>query len=103
MANTAVTRGILITAILFVFSAPSAAEDGAIDASDPTKVYTYAGGGLKYTDYTNDDQMVEVRANGNWGVTSSDMVLFEFGYGWHQGDIEHGTQNENDLTNARIR
>jgi hypothetical protein len=103
LAKTAVTRGILITAILSVFSVQSAAEDGAIDASDPTKVYTYAGGGLKYTDYTNDDQMYEVRATGNWGVTSSDMVLFEFGYGWHQGDISRGTQDENDLTNARIR
>ena len=34
------------------------AED-QVDASDPTKIYTYAGGGLKYTDYTNDESMID--------------------------------------------
>ena len=60
------------------------AED-QIDASDPTKIYTYAGGGVKYTDYTNDESMWEIRATGNLGLSDSDMVMFELGYGWHDG------------------
>jgi len=60
------------------------AED-QIDASDPTKIYTYAGGGVKYTDYTNGESMWEIRATGNLGLSDSDMVMFELGYGWHDG------------------
>ena len=74
----------------------------AVDASDPTKVYTFAGAGLKYTDYTNGDGMTEVRATGNIGLSSSDMVLFELGYGWHQGDAAPEGKDEG-LTNGRLR
>jgi len=76
------------------------AED-QIDASDPTKIYTYAGGGVKYTDYTNGESMWEIRATGNLGLSDSDMVMFELGYGWHDGDLVAG--DNNGLTNARFR
>jgi len=74
----------------------------AVDASDPTKVYTFAGAGLKYTDYTNGDGMTEVRATGNIGLSPSDMVLFELGYGWHQGDAASEGKDDG-LTNSRLR
>jgi len=80
---------------------PFAEEKGDIDASDPTKIYTYAGAGVKYTDYTNGESMQEVRATGNIGLGSSDMVLFELGYGWHDGDSVPG--DDNGLTNGRLR
>lgn len=74
-----------------------------IDASDPTKVYTYAGGGVKYTDYANGDDMTEIRVTGNLGISPTDMVMFEAGYGWHSGDPSKGTADEDDLTNMRFR
>jgi len=76
------------------------AED-AIDASDPTKVYTFAGLGIKYTDYTNDEAMVELRTVGNIGITPNDMLLFEIGYGRHNGDKVEG--NNKGITNSRLR
>lgn len=72
-----------------------------IDASDPTKIYTYAGGGVKYTDYTNGASMTELRATGNIGLSKSDMMLFELGYGTHSGPPAAGTNTA--LTNSRIR
>ncbi len=75
--------------------------DEKIDASDPTKIYTYAGGGIKYTDYTNGESMTEVRATGNIGLSKKDMVLFELGYGKHSGDLVPG--DNSGLTNSRIR
>jgi len=80
-------------------AAPAAADK--IDASDPTKIYTYAGGGVKYTDYTNGESMTELRATGNVGVSANDMVLFEFGYGWHSGDAVPGSNDR--WTDARVR
>lgn len=76
-------------------------DDERIDASDPTKIYTYAGGGLKYNDYTNTEYMWEARALGNIGLGERDMLLFEAGYGWHQGDQAPGS--DSGLTNARLR
>ncbi len=72
-----------------------------IDPSDPTKIYSYAGAGLKYTDYTNDESMTELRAIGNLGLSKSDMVMFEAGYGWHAGDSVPGKNS--GATNARVR
>ncbi len=72
-----------------------------IDASDPTKIYTFLGGGLKYSDYTNDESMLELRATGNYGIGENDSVLFEIGYGWHDGDRVPGADSA--LTNLRIR
>ena len=78
----------VISSLISLFNAimpiTASAED-QIDASDPTKIYTYAGGGVKYTDYTNDESMWEIRATGNLGLSDSDMVMFELGYGWHDG------------------
>lgn len=85
----------ILTALSF------AQEKKEIDPSDPTKIYSYAGAGLKYTDYTNGEHMWETRATGNLGLTDQDMVMFELGYGWHSGDSVRGTNS--DVTNARLR
>ena len=77
------------------------ADENKIDASDPTKIYTFMGGGLKYNKYTNDEYMWEMRAIGNIGLSENDMLLFEAGYGWHPGDQEQDT--ENGITNSRLR
>lgn len=77
------------------------AADEAIDASDPTRIYSYAGAGLKYSDYTNNESMWELRATGNMGITAQDMVMFEVGYGRHSGNRVQG--DNADLTNARAR
>lgn len=97
------TRFLFIFALLVFASFVNAqeAEEEAVDASDPTKIYTYAGGGIKYTDYTNGESMVEARITGNLGISKSDMALFELGYGWHDGDLVAGKNS--DLTNSRIR
>ena len=84
-----------------LFSGPLMAEAEPIDATDPTKIYTFAGGGLKYNDYTNGEYMWEARAIGNIGLSDHDMLLFEAGYGWHQGSQAQG--GNNGLTNARLR
>ena len=90
-----------ITVTLMVSSSYSLYAEESIDASDPTKVYTYAGAGVKYTDYTNDETMAEMRATGNVGLTPQDMLMFEVGYGWHDGDKVSG--NNSALTNGRLR
>jgi len=84
-----------------MLSAGVASAEEKIDASDPTKIYTYVGGGIKYSDYTNNESMVEMRATGNIGLSKNDMVMFELGYGWHDGDREPG--DNSDFTNARTR
>lgn len=87
--------------ILIALVHPVMAEEERIDASDPTKVYTFAGGGLKYNDYTNDEYMWEARAIGNIGLSDHDMLLFEAGYGWHNGFQAEG--KDTGLTDARLR
>jgi hypothetical protein len=77
------------------------AADQEIDASDPTKIYTFAGGGLKYSDYTNGESMLELRATANWGIGDNDSALFELGYGSHDGNLFPGTDTA--MTNIRIR
>lgn len=94
---------LLIVTVMLFLPGLAPAQEEAIDASDPTKIYTYAGGGFKYTDYTNGDSMWEIRATGNIGLTQNDMLLFELGYGWHSGSAGSGTKDESDLTNARLR
>jgi hypothetical protein len=88
--------------LMWVVLAPAAmADDERIDASDPTKIYTFAGGGLKYNDYTNGEYMWETRVIGNIGLSDHDMLLFETGYGWHQGEQASGKAN--GMTNSRLR
>jgi hypothetical protein len=90
----------LILASVFQYTA-LAAENTEIDATDPTKIYSFIGGGIKYTDYTNGETMQEARVTGNWGISQADSMLFEFGYGWHDGDLVPG--DNSGLTNARVR
>ena len=91
----------ILGCLLFGLPLTSSAADSEIDASDPTKIYTYAGAGIKFTDYTNNEKMTELRAIGNIGLTDSDMLMFELGYGWHSGNKVPG--NNSGLTNARLR
>ena len=86
---------------IFLTTGSQAAESSNIDASDPTRIYTFAGLGLKYTDYTNGESMTELRAVGNMGLGESDMLLFEFGYGNHSGNKVEGSNDT--LTNGRFR
>ena len=89
---------VLVSLGLFL---PSLHAEETIDASDPTRVYTYAGAGIKYTDYTNDETMIEMRTIGNVGLSENDMLFFEVGYGWHDGDRIAGDNSA--LTNGRLR
>ena len=73
----------------------------AVDATDPTKIYSFIGGGLKYNEYTNGEYMWELRATGNIGLSESDMILFEAGYGKHRGNQAEGKST--GLTRARVR
>lgn len=87
--------------VVTLLSATHLYAEEAIDASDPTKIYTYAGCGVKYTDYTNDETMTEIRAIGNVALSENDMLMFEFGYGWHDGNKVAGSNDA--LTNGRLR
>ena len=87
--------------ILLVCGEYSMAADDVIDASDPTRIYTFLGAGPKYSRYTNSEHMLELRITGNWGIDNDDMLLFEVGYGWHDGDLAPGS--DTGITNARIR
>ena len=78
-----------------------AEEDVVIDASDPTKIYTFLGGGLKYNEYTNGESALELRVTGNIGISDVDSILFEAGYGEHDGNLVAGS-NEG-RTNSRFR
>lgn len=95
-----VVKSALLVTLLLASSAVLHAEE-AIDASDPTKIYTYAGGGIKYTDYTNDERMTELRALGNIALSQSDMLMFEIGYGRHNGNKISGDNSA--ITNGRLR
>ena len=70
----------------------SAFAEEEIDASDPTWIYSFSGGGLKYTDYTNGEEMWEGRVTGN-GLSTQDMILFEIGYGKHSGNKVSGSNS----------
>lgn len=112
MANQtpAAGRGLAAAAcvLLVVLSGSDAAyaegEKGSsekIDASDPTRIYTYVGVGPKYHDYTNGEHLLELRVSGNLGLSKKDMVFFNAGYGHHSGDKVAG--GNDGLTNARAR
>ncbi len=91
----------IIAILVGLMAAIAADADTEIDASDPTKIYTFMGGGLKYTDYTNGESMTELRVTGNWGIDDNDSVLFEVGYGWHSGNLVPGA--DTGITNMRVR
>lgn len=92
---------VLFFFIMTAFSTPAEEQGSDIDASDPTKIYTYAGAGIKYSDYTNNEYMVELRATGNIGLSTSDMLMFELGYGTSSDDNTPG--DDSGLTNSRLR
>ena len=94
-------KKVITSTILALCTLSSLYAGETIDASDPTKVYSYAGIGMKYIDYTNGDYMSEMRAIGNIGLSDKDMLQFEFGYGFHNGDQTPG--NNSELTNSRLR
>ena len=71
-----------------------------IDASDPTKIYTYVGVGPKYTRYANGEHMLEGRISGNIGF-QKDMAFFNIGYGRHSGNSVPGSNS--GVTNGRVR
>jgi len=96
---TTFKKALLITTLLA--AASSLYGEETIDPSDPTKVYTYAGLGIKYTDYTNDERMTEARTIGNIALSNNDMMMFEIGYGWHNGDKVKGADSA--VTNSRLR
>ena len=83
---------------LIIF-ADALAEQEIIDAADPAKIYNYAGGGFKYIDYTNNESMLEVRAIGNFGFGENGTVMFETGYGFHDGNRVPGDSHA--VTNTR--
>jgi hypothetical protein len=94
-------KRILPTLGLLAIAAHTAADEG-IDASDPTKIYSYAGPGYKYTEFSNGDNLQELRVIGNLGLGASDMILFEIGYGHYSGTVERGAK-EDGTTNGRAR
>lgn len=77
-------------------------EAGQVDASDPTKIYSYAGPGYKFTQYSNGDSLGEIRAIGNIGFTDNDMLLFEIGYGRYSGTVAND-EKKDGVTNGRAR
>jgi hypothetical protein len=93
--------GLSLAMVLFS-NAAWAEENEDVDASDPTKVYSYAGPGYKFTEYSNGDSLSELRAVGNIGFSDNDMLLFEIGYGSYDGTIESGDK-EDGVTNGRLR
>lgn len=86
--------------MLVMFNFTAVAKE-AIDASDPTKIYSYGGAGIKFTDYSNGESMWEMRLTGNVGLTAQDMLLLEAGYGFHSGDRVEGSNS--GFTNGRAR
>ena len=97
------TASMLLRIPLFfaIVTSSVCAETEEIDASDPTKIYTYVGVGPKYVSYTNGESMTELRVAGNIGLSENDMIFFNLGYGKHSGDKVSGSNS--GLTNARVR
>ena len=69
----------MFTLSLFCLAGTTQAEE--IDASDPTRIYTYAGPGFKYTEFSNGDSLSELRIQGNLALSQNDMMLFEMDAG----------------------
>ncbi|WP_096086205.1 hypothetical protein [Agaribacterium haliotis] len=99
-ANTCFRTMLLLAAGVCATVSHGDSADGGIDASDPTKIYSYAGAGYKFTDFTNGESLSEFRISGNLGFSATDMVLFELGYG-SSGQVDAG--DDSGFTNARAR
>ena len=96
-----VARAIAMCVLTLSVPASLLAQD-EIDASDPTRIATYAGPGFKYTSFADDADLWELRATGNIGLGDKDMIMFELGYGEFDGPALL-TQRTEGLTNARAR
>ena len=94
--------GCFLLTIVFLSVGAQAQESGQVDASDPTKVYSFAGGGYKFTEYSNGDSLGEIRALGNIGISDQDMLLFEIGYGSYSGTVKDN-EKKDGTTNGRLR
>ena len=90
----------LIGLLVLTASQTGLAEE--IDASDPTKIYSYAGPGFKHTEFSNGDTLNEFRIMGNAGITDNDMVMFEIGYGKYSGTVG-ANEEDSGVTNSRAR
>ncbi len=74
------------TLSLLFGAAAQAADAGStgkktVDASDPTKIYSFIGVGPRHTAYTNGEHTWELRTTGTLALTPQDMAVFEIGYG----------------------
>jgi len=96
------SKSSLIVLAGLAFGITHAMAEESIDASDPTKIYSYAGPGYKYTKYSNGDYMQELRVTGNIGLSQSDMLLFEIGYGDYNGTLL-AEEKGSGVTNGRGR
>lgn len=94
-------KAVLVSCALLMAAGIQAQE--AVDASDPTKIYSYLGPGYKYTNFTNDDELHELRLIGNLGIGSSDMVMFELGYGKYFVGDDSSAKDDTGITNGRAR
>ena len=92
----------VLAAAIFISVTTQTNAEEAIDASDPTKIYSYAGPGYKYTSFTNDDYLQELRVIGNLALSEQDSVLFEFGYGKYHGTVQ-ADEEDTGMTNLRAR
>lgn len=92
---------VLLIGLLSIAVTQTAAAE-QIDASDPTKIYSYAGPGYKYTEFSNGDSLSEFRVMGNLGISDYDMVLFEIGYGKYSGTVS-ANEEDTGITNSRAR
>jgi hypothetical protein len=109
MRLTKLSTALIFLANIFVqctFAADNHSADhsntgAAIDASDPTKIYTFAGIGVKYTDYSNNEHMSEIRFSANIGFGEKDMLIMETGYGEHSGNKIDGKNS--GRTDSRLR
>ena len=90
--------GSLVTLACLTSGVVWAEQAEKVDASDPTKIYSYAGLGYKFTEYDNGDSLNEVRAIGNIGFSDSDMLLFEIGYGNYSGTVLSGEKDSGALS-----
>ncbi len=94
-------RASLAGPLFFTTASLPAVGSDAVDATDPTKIYSFLGGGPKYTAFNNGEHLWEMRLIGNLGIDENDMILGEFGYGRLQDSDFF--EEESGWTNARFR
>ena len=78
-------------------SAGQPAEVKKIDASDPTRIVTFVGGGPKFTEYVDGSNVVEAHVSLTMGIGQKDMITVESGYG------RHNTTGKKGMTTTEFR